>query len=409
MSIPSYKEHMIASAVWFHLERGVDISEIVRYFHPEFEFPDTLYLFYAKDAVDEKVRKAIRMTVVPCAGDSSLGQQNLPRVSLQKACGAFFDKDDSRKQGHVYFKDRRFQMQPPVPDIPDTDAPEINALAQYHFMLKDIRHLIEEDVYSSFRDRCNKVIGAEGSTEASHQSWSLAVISGLNDLYIYSVQNGNEDLMDFVVCLFTVVETEFFNTEPSACIRRSCHLIKKDRLLEDCTGNGHYFTEQSRVAREIREDFLGDKIVDYAHKEREFCRRCQVSHCPYREMLGGQLREYNKTHPQDKRRTQDSDSKEIRQMDKNVISKIKPYLDALVASGYITKEYMWIKGGGHTNYQAAYIAHIIHQTIPTVSQNAIGKLFGIKSISTYLGKLDIKESIKKPLENIFTESKLKVR
>lgn len=192
-------------------------------------------------------------------------------------------------------------------------------------------------------------------------------------------------------------------------VTRSGAQREKNRLLEDCTGNGHYFTEQSRVAREIREDFLGDKIVDYAHKEREFCRRCQVSHCPYREMLGGQLREYNKTHPQDKRRTQDSDSKEIRQMDKNVISKIKPYLDALVASGYITKEYMWIKGGGHTNYQAAYIAHIIHQTIPSVSQNAIGKLFGIKSISTYLGKLDIKESIKKPLENIFTESKLKVR
>ena len=57
MSIPSYKEHMIASAVWFHLERGVDISDIVRYFHPEFEFPDTLYLFHPKDAVDEKVRR----------------------------------------------------------------------------------------------------------------------------------------------------------------------------------------------------------------------------------------------------------------------------------------------------------------------------------------------------------------
>jgi hypothetical protein len=43
-----------------------------------------------------------------------------------------------------------------------------------------------------------------------------------------------------------------------------------------------------------------------------------------------------------------------------------------------------------------------------VSQNAIGKLFGIKSISTYLGKLDTKESIKKPLEDIFIESKLKI-
>ena len=115
---------MIASAVWFHLERGVDISDIVRYFHPEFEFPDTLYLFHPKDAIDEKVRRAIRMTVVPCAGDPSLGQQDYPRVSLQKACGAFFDKDDPRKQGHVYFKDRRYQMRPPVPDIPDTDVPE---------------------------------------------------------------------------------------------------------------------------------------------------------------------------------------------------------------------------------------------------------------------------------------------
>lgn len=65
MSIPSYKEHMIASAVWFHLERGVDISDIVRYFYPEFEFPEMLYLFYAKEAVDEKVRRAIRMNVVP--------------------------------------------------------------------------------------------------------------------------------------------------------------------------------------------------------------------------------------------------------------------------------------------------------------------------------------------------------
>ena len=54
------------------------------------------------------------------------------------------------------------------------------------------------------------------------------------------------------------------------------------------------------------------------------------------------------------------------------------------------------------------IAHIIHQTIPSVSQNAIGKLFGIKSISTYLGKLDTKESIKKPLEDIFIERELKL-
>ena len=58
--------------------------------------------------------------------------------------------------------------------------------------------------------------------------------------------------------------------------------------------------------------------------------------------------------------------------------------------------------------QAAYIAHIIHKTIPSVSQNAIGKLFGIKSISTYLGKLDTKESIKKPLEDIFIERELKL-
>ncbi|MBQ5363838.1 MAG: hypothetical protein IIU09_02480 [Bacteroidales bacterium] len=58
--------------------------------------------------------------------------------------------------------------------------------------------------------------------------------------------------------------------------------------------------------------------------------------------------------------------------------------------------------------QAAYIAHIIHQNIPSVSQNAIGKLFGIKSISTYLGKLDTKESIKKPLEDIFIERELKL-
>ena len=54
------------------------------------------------------------------------------------------------------------------------------------------------------------------------------------------------------------------------------------------------------------------------------------------------------------------------------------------------------------------IAHIIHQTIPSVSQNAIGKLFGIKSISTYLYKLDTKESIKKPLEDIFIERELKL-
>ncbi|MBQ1636271.1 MAG: hypothetical protein II102_06685 [Bacteroidales bacterium] len=54
------------------------------------------------------------------------------------------------------------------------------------------------------------------------------------------------------------------------------------------------------------------------------------------------------------------------------------------------------------------IAHIIHKTIPSVSQNAIGKLFGIKSISTYLGKLDTKESIKKPLEDIFIERELKL-
>ena len=399
---------MIAAAVWFHLERGVDITDIVRYFYPEYEFPDTLYRFYDKEHVDEKMQKAIRMTVIPASGDPSLGQQPFLRVSLQKACGAFFDKDDQRKQGHVYFKDRRYQMQPMVPDIADTEAPEINALVRYHFILKDIRHLIESDVYSSFVDRCKKIVSSDLSTAASHQAWSLSVISALNDLYIYAVQNSNKDLMDFVIGLFTIIETEFFNSEPAACIRRSCHLIKKDRLLEDCTGNGLYFSEQSRVAMEIRGEFMGDKIVDFSHREREFCRRCQVSHCPYREMLGNQLREYNKTHPHDMRRTQESEAKEARTIDSNLTIKIKPYLDALIAAGYLTKEYLWIKGNGHTNYQAAYTAQIIHRTVPSVSQNAIGKLFGIKSISTYLAKLDTKESIKKPLENIFTECKLKI-
>ncbi len=122
MSIPSYKEHMIASAVWFHLERGVDISEIVRYFHPEFEFPDTLYLFYAKDAVDEKVRKAIRMTVVPCAGDSSLGQQNLPRVRqgrFPQAGARIFQgppfSDAASGSGHSRYRRARNQCSCPIP------------------------------------------------------------------------------------------------------------------------------------------------------------------------------------------------------------------------------------------------------------------------------------------------------
>ena len=46
---------MIAAAVWFHLERGVDITDIVRYFYPEYEFPDTLYRFYDKEHVDGKM------------------------------------------------------------------------------------------------------------------------------------------------------------------------------------------------------------------------------------------------------------------------------------------------------------------------------------------------------------------
>ena len=78
---------MIAAAVWFHLERGVDITDIVRFFYPEYEFPDTLYRFYDKEHVDEKMQKAIRMTVIPASGDPSLGQQPFLRVSLQALPG----------------------------------------------------------------------------------------------------------------------------------------------------------------------------------------------------------------------------------------------------------------------------------------------------------------------------------
>lgn len=88
------------------------------------------------------------------------------------------------------------------------------------------------------------------------------------------------------------------------------------------------------------------------------------------------------------------------------VDKIRPYLNALVDEGYITEEYVWIRGIGHTLYQAAYIARILHHKFPSVSQNAIGKIFGIKSISTYLAKMDTKENIKKPLESIFTKRHL---
>ena len=57
MSIPSYKEHMIASAVWFHLERGVDISDIVRYFHLEYRPHNTQDQSFG---VTERNRQALR-------------------------------------------------------------------------------------------------------------------------------------------------------------------------------------------------------------------------------------------------------------------------------------------------------------------------------------------------------------
>lgn len=114
MQFPSFKEHMIAAAVWYHLERGVDISEIAQFLYPEYEHPDMLYSIQPKELVDTTIKKAIRMTVVPVSGDPSQPSV-FPKVSLQKACGAFFDKDDPRKESHVYFKDRRIQMEPPTP------------------------------------------------------------------------------------------------------------------------------------------------------------------------------------------------------------------------------------------------------------------------------------------------------
>ena len=92
----------------------------------------------------------------------------------------------------------------------------------------------------------------------------------------------------------------------------------------------------------------------------------------------------------------------------DITNKIKPYLDALVKADMITSDYKWIKGNGHTNYEAAYAAHIIHLTVRSIPQNAIGNLFGIKSISTYLGRLDTKESIKKTIEDIFRTAGLKI-
>lgn len=400
MQFPSFKEHMIAAAVWYHLERGVDISEIAQFLYPEYEHPDMLYSIQPKELVDTTIKKAIRMTVVPVSGDPSQPSV-FPKVSLQKACGAFFDKDDPRKESHVYFKDRRIQMEPPVPDIQSTGLPEIDALTQYHFMLKDIRHLIEDSACDSFRDKCNNVIDAAAAGTVSPKAWSLPIISALDNLYVYAEQNDNADLLCFTVKLFSVLETVFLSADSSACIRHSCYLIKRNRLFRDCTG-------QNQTAVEVRDAFLKKSLVEIAHNERNTCRNCIVKPCPYKDMLGTILKEYNKSHPQDLRLVSSDKHGTTDDPNKDLVNKIKPYLDALAIAGLISNEYKWIKGNGHTNYEAAYAAHIIHQTVLSIPQNAIGNLFGIKSISTYLGRLDTKESIKKPLEDIFRSAGLKI-
>ena len=399
MQSPSFKDYMIASAVWYYLERGYDISEIVQRPFPEFEFPDLLYSVQPKDIVESALKKAVRMTVVPASADSAQSPA-LPKISIQKACGAFFDKDDPRKESHVYFKDRRIQMELPVPYIQNTGIPEIDALIQYHFMLKDIRHLIEDSVCDSFRTKCRNILSAAAGT-TSPKAWSLPVISALDSLYVYADQNDNADMMHFTVKLFSVLETEFLCADSSACIRHSCYSIKQNHLFGDCTG-------QNQAATEVRDSFLKSNLVDIVHNERSTCRSCVVNPCPFRDLLGTKLKEYNKSHPQNMRLVSSDKYEAGNFPGGDITNKIKPYLDALVKADMITSDYKWIKGNGHTNYEAAYAAHIIHLTVRSIPQNAIGNLFGIKSISTYLGRLDTKESIKKPIEDIFRTAGLKI-
>lgn len=134
-------------------------------------------------------------------------------------------------------------------------------------------------------------------------------------------------------------------------------------------------------------------ITEYSCTRSGACNTCgEAERCPI------------KYTPEDKtpaKQAPTPSDKQSRGVDPALADKIRPYLDILVAEGFITKDYQWIKGIGHTNYQAAYIARIIHSRRPSISQNAIGQLFGIKSISTYLAKLDTKESIKRPLEDLF--------
>lgn len=74
----------------------------------------------------------------------------------------------------------------------------------------------------------------------------------------------------------------------------------------------------------------GVDISEIVRKERNTCRNCGIEPCPFRDMLGTKMKEYNK---------------------------IKPYLDALGSAGLITYDYKWIKGNGHTKKEAAYAAH----------------------------------------------------
>ena len=356
-------EHCLAFLDYSFLERDLDIEPLLREAFPDYNRTRVLpTCYYPMSTVSRYLRRALLISSinqfpVSMSGMRETGSNGFAEKRLSVICDAFFDKDSSFRRGNAFLPDEEIRIGEPIPDFPRCGEREIDSLAIYHDALPDINRYIEEPLADSFQMKCERAVLY--SRIRVRDAWFARVIKALDVLSECGQERKNRFLLDLVFVFFDILE----------------------HVLNQAAGVGYVWGLCMRQGTTVT-------ALDYyseLEKEQDVIRKGE----------------------------KEPDKKKRRTISEQKRQSLQPFLDALIEAKYIRKDYTWIrrktdKDNGHELYCAAWAAHIFRETLK-IPQAWTGDLFGIKDISTYLLEAEIKEDLKKEIEDFFINKGLIIK
>lgn len=370
-------EHCLAWLDYGYLRQKRDLVSLFTVYFPEYE-RNTAFrrCGISRVLIEQNVIRATFYSlndILRTKHISSLHIQNLEEirflseqhffVTLYEISRAYFGYGSPFAEKLLFLPYKVFFKDEQLPDFLVCGEPEVDAIGLHFSTFPETIYYIEEDVLDSFRRRVRREVETSGSIPGIR--WILNLVRSLDFYYHYAVGHGVEVLKRFSLKLFDVIELEFVRIGQFGFIR---HLCFDHQVVGITTA---YFSSRPLFPEmELSAPLLSQKPNSAG---------LQSLHTPYFTPLQ--------------------------------LTNLQPYLGVLISAGYCREDFSWIKrkDGGHSNYEAAWVAHILHATFPDIPQNQVGIMFRIPNLSTYLNRIDAsKENIKAPLQRLFIERGLSI-